>query len=620
MALAASPTAGSQGPRPAPLPPALPQPVDRPFPGTVTLDVDATDTVHGIFSAHEELPVRRGGDVVLLYPEWETASHAPTALAKALAGLVVKVDGRRVEWRRDPVDTHAFHVAVPTGARRLQVDLQYIPERPYLRRDLVEVFWHRLLVYPAGWFTRNIPVKASVKLPDGLHAFTSLDADANSNAEGAVRYRTVDLETLADAPVMAGRHWRRFDLAPGATVPVMLDVVAEAEADLAVGEPQLARLRAMVGQTSLLLGPPPFRHYDAIAILTDALPDGGVEHLEEGENDLPSDFFRDPASHLDDRDLIAHELVHAWNGRSRQPADLWTPTWNQPARGSLLWVYEGQTEFWGRVLAARSGLRSMQDTLDKLALDAAFVSSRRGRAWKSLADSANDPIHMAMRPKQWTDWTRRQDYYAEGVLLWLDVDARLRELTGGRRGLDDFARRFFQAERAGVISTYTFADVCRGLELLAPGDWAGFLERHLQTHSDADAMAGLERSGWRLVFRTTPSTTFRQLEDGGSDLTYSVGLTVDDEGRVGDVAWDGPAFRAGVAPGMRLLSVNGQPFTLASLQRAVAATARTPLVAEVADEQGRRAIHFAYDGGPRYPSLERIPGRPDLLNALLSPR
>lgn len=595
---------------------------DPPFRGMIDLAVDATDTDHAIIAAQETIPVQKAGDFVLLYPEWETASHAPTVPLAALTGLVVRIDGRRVEWRRDTFDPHVFHVPVPEGAARISLGFSYIADRASFRDAMLTVPWQRLLLYPAGWAVDAIPVQATLRLPADKTVFTALDRAA-PDQPGVLRFAPTTLDRLADAPVLAARISRRIDLAPGATRPVWLDVVADDPANLAITDDELAGLRIMVRQAAHVFGPPPFRHYDAFVVLDDAQGAGGTEHLEEGENSLPARYFLEPSAQLMNRDLIAHELIHAWNGRFRQPDDLYRPTYNQPVGGSLLWVYEGQTEFWARVLAARSGQRSRQDTLDRLALDAASVASRPGRAWKSLADSGNDAIYMAGRRVAWRDWQRREDYYSEGVLLWLDVDARLRELSRGRRALDDFAAPFFRVTRPdGKVSPYDFAEICRVLAEVAPDDWPAFLHRHLDTHDDGEAMAGLRRAGWRLIYTSEPTETFRQneAEGGGLDLTYSIGAVIDDDGRIATVAWDSPAFRAGLAPGLRIMAIAGAPYAREALRLAVAATPRQPLSMELAGGARRTTVTVAYRGGLRYPRIEPIPGQPDRLTPLLTPR
>ncbi|USI74654.1 peptidase M61 [Sphingomonas morindae] len=586
----------------------------------ISLAVDATDTDHAIFTVHETIPATPG-PLTLLYPQWEAASHAPTVPIQALAGLVATADGRRIAWRRDPRKVHAFHLAIPPGATSVTLDFQILSDADTLREAQVNVQWQRLLLYPAGSDVARIQVAARLTLPKGMHAYGALRR-AGEDA-GAIRFAPVALERLVDAPVWGAKVSRIIPLTPGAAQPITVALLADDPADLAPADAAAGPLRALIVQAGKIFGAPPFTRYDMLVSLTDRLGTGGVEHREEGENDLPANYLREPGKQLNSVDLIAHEYVHAWNGRYRIPADLLAPDYNTPVSDSLLWVYEGQTEFWGRVLAARAGLRDRQQTLDRLALDAALVATRKGRAWKSLADSVNDPVYMAGHHVDWRDWTRREDYYAEGVLLWLDVDARLRELTRGARGLDAFAADFFHVDAPGAPArAYDLEAVCAALARVAPADWHGFLARHLDSHETQDAMAGLARAGWRLVFTPEATDTFRQNEtdDGARDYSFSVGLKVDEGGRVRAVSWEGPAFLAGLAPGGRITRVDGLPYSAAALEHAVANTVTTPLDLVVDDGTRSRTVRLAYRGGARYPHLERIPDRADRLDALLTGR
>ena len=611
-------------PRPiaVPLPVPVPEPRDQAFRGTLHIRVDATDTAHGVFRVTETVPIQAPGEVVLLYPQWETTSHSPTASAVELAGLRMQIDGHDVDWQRDTFDVHAFHLKVPTDSRTLTLCFEYLSPRSSaeLRPQMVKVDWPRLLLYPAGWYTRDIAVTAQLQLPSGLHAFTALKPLQKQDGSGNLLvFAPETLDRLVDAPVYAGRYTRQLELAPSTQVPVHLDLLADTPDDLAISPDDLAELKALIVQTGKVFGPAPFQHYDVLVSLSDELsPGGGLEHLDEGENNLPANYFSVNSRQLNNRDLIAHEYVHAWNGRFRQPAALWSPNFNRPTNPSLLWVYEGQTEFWGRVLAARPGLRTPQETLDKLALDAALVANRSGREWKTLADSMLDALYMPGHSVTWRDWQRREDYYYEGVLLWLDVEARLRELSQNKVGIDDFASRFF-ATHGGVetVSTYSFQDVCDTLNALAPADWGSFLNQHLLTHSTADAIAGLARAGWRLRYSATPTETFLQdeAEVGVTNLDTSLGAQLRSDGSVRSVVWNGPAFRAGLSPFMRIVAVNGQPFAPAILLAAVAASVSTPLRLTLQDGNTHRDVAIPYAGPLRYPHLERIPGTLDRLTS-----
>lgn len=594
----------------------------RPFHGIMRLDVTATDIERQIFVIRQSIPVQRPGRMTLLYPQWEVGSHAPTATAAELAGLTIHAGGKRLAWRRDPGAPHAFHIDVPAGARSVDIAMQFLaPQRAaLLRADVVALPWHRLLLYPAGWPVHTIPVQATVDMPAGLSLAGAVDVVRQDG--GRIALRPMALDALVDAPAYAARHRRVIELSAADGKPVVLDIVARDPRDMQVPEAEIARMRALVVETAHVFGTAPFRRYHALAILNDDTAGGGIEHREQSENFLPSDYFTALDRQLPNRDLLAHEYVHAWNGRYRIPADLHATDYNTPVAGSLLWVYEGQTELWGRVLAARAGQRSVPHTLDRLAIDAALVGNRSARAWKTLRDSTNDPIYLAGPLATWRDWQRRQDYYFEGVMLWLDVEARLRELSAGRVGLDDFARRFFDTRRQPAPALYGMADVVRTLNGLVPYDWRGFLDRHLDTHDDADALAGLARSGWQLVYRDTPSESWRQEEeiDGKLNADYSIGLQVRGSGAVSSVVWESAAFKAGLAPGAKILAVNGQPFTPDALRRQIAQAATAPVALEVEAQGRRRTVTLDYRGTLRYPYLERIAGTPDYLTPLLAPR
>jgi predicted metalloprotease with PDZ domain len=624
--LVTSPVFGSAGPLASAPVPSVPEAIDRPYPGTIALDVDATDTRHKVYQVHESIPVTPGSVTTLLYPQWETASHGPTAMVNRLAGLLIRAAGKPLDWARDPYNPYAFQVRVPEDVSTLDLRFQFLsPATSHegalsMTPALINVQWQSMLLYPAGYYVRDIPFAATLKLPHGFTAFTALDA--RQSPDDGLRYAPVSLETLVDSPVYAGLHTRRIPLTTGVH-PVFLDLLADASPSLAIPDATIDRFTRTVEATERLFGTPPWPRYDMLVSLSDAFPGpGGVEHLASAENNLSADFFTNEQAHLLDRDLIWHELVHAWNGKRRIPAGLWTPDFNTPSDDSLLWVYEGQTQFWGEVTAARDGERSQQDTLDMWAFEAATMLARSGRVWKSLADSSLDPVFDAGHHVTWTDWQRREDYYLEGPLFWLDVDATLRQKSGGHRSLDDLAHRFFQGADPADSGTYSFADLCQTLDGIAHGDWATFLRQKLNSHDNSGLLDGLTKNGYALSFTDTPTAYFLQSEqdNGVTDLTFSIGLTVDAKGNVRSLAWEGPAFRAGVSIGTHIVDVDGKTFSAENLKAAVADSVHQPLRLSIDVDGEKSTIDIPYRGTLRYPHLKRLPGTVDGLAAVLAPK
>ncbi|MGN6520767.1 MAG: M61 family metallopeptidase [Dokdonella sp.] len=603
---------------------ATPERAPATFEGAIALDVDLTDRRRRIVAVRERIPVQHAGKTVLFYPQWDAASHAPSISAHRLAGLAISADGVPLAWRRDPARVHAFAIEVPAGAKELQAQFQYLA--PLGHEASATVFdgfiglsWNRVLVYPDGWPARQIPLQATITLPEGMTPATSLHGERDG---ATVRFAPVPLDRLIDAPVFASRHVQARSIAGGAA-PVRAQWIAADEAAIGRTAEFDRPLRTVVEEVQALFGPPPFDPYDFLFGLDDRLPGpGGIEHADSGEVFLPTDFLAQRDAAAPWIDVIPHEFIHAWNGLWRVPADMATATPNESATGTLLWIYEGQTEFWSRIIAARAGLRSAQQTLDALALDAAVVQSRAGRRWKSLADSSNDPLIQSGRA-DWRDWQRREDYYVEGVLFWLDIDARLRRCSDGAKGIDDFAAAFFSAanrEHGERYRGYTEGDVVAALGDVCVADWSAILHRKLDAHDDEGVLDGLAAHGWRLVFGDTPSAYFRLAEaaDGVLDLNWSIGLTITPSGQVKSVAWEGPAFAAGIVPGARVTTLDGAPFTPEALGQAIASRMRLRL--GITFDGGKFAADIDARMGHRYPRLDRIPGASDTLSTLLAKR
>ena len=616
-------------PQPAPPGPPIPPPVDQPYPGVIQLTADATDLPHALVSVHETIPVARPGPMVLLYPEWIPGNHSPTGPIDKLAGLTITAGGQRIAWRRDPVNVFAFHIDVPAGVTAIELGFQFLSAvshrdgRVMITPQMLNIEWNTVLLYPAGYFSRDIQVAASLKLPDGFSPATALETDAG--AAGVIAFKPTNLETLVVSPVIAGLYAKRFDLDPGGPGRVSLDVVADRPDLLNAKADQITAHQALVREAYKLFGPPHYSHYDFLLTLSDRLGDEGLEHLQSSEDSTDPKYFTDWDGQMADRDLLAHEYAHAWNGKFRRPADLWTPNFNVPMGDSLLWVYEGQTQYWGYVLATRAGLFTKQQGLDALAYVAAAYDLRRGRAWRPLQDTTNEPVMGQRSPVSWPTWQRTEDYYQEGLLIWLDVDTLIREKSGGRKSLDDFAKAFFGIDGgSGVIHTYDFNEVVAGLNAVVPNDWAGFLHQRLEGFAAEAPLDGVARGGYKLVFTDKPTDFFKKAEGEykRTILAYSLGLTIGKGGVLSDVLWDGPAFKAGLTVGTTIVAINGDAYDPDDLKDAITAAqgTTTPIQLLVEDNGQYRTVAIDYHGGLRYPRFERVAGAPARLDAILAPR
>jgi len=615
-------------PQPIAAAPALPAPKDVAYHGTLTLDVDATDLDRRIFNIRQTIPVSRAGPLTLMYAEWIMGNHAPRGPIYNYSGLKITTGGKPLPWRRDPGDVYAFHVDVPQGAKTINVEAQFLSaiepaQGPIMMtQEMMRLNWYIAALYPAGHYARKINFDVSLKLPQGWDYATALETSSNTN--GVVKFKTTNWETVIDSPLFAGKHMRKFDLDPGGRSRVTLNVMGD-EPGQVDPSPEIIQIhRNLVVQADKLYGARHFDHYDFLVSVSDNLATAGIEHQRSSDNGVRSGYFRNWDTGFVSKDLLAHEYNHSWNGKFRRPADLWTPSFNTPMRNSLLWVYEGQTQYYGNVLAARSGFVSKQQALDLIANNSAIYDMRTGRDWRPLADTTMDPVIAARRSLPWQNWQRSEDYYSEGQLIWMDIDTLIRERSNGKRSLDDFAKAFFGVNDGdwGTL-TYNRADVVATLNKVEPYDWESFFKQRVDDVAEKAPLDGLERGGYRLVYGDTPNMVWREGEvrSRGANLLYSIGLTTDAGGRIGLVQWNGPAWKAGLNTSLTITGVNGEAFSVDRLKAAVAATKNgAPVELLVRIGEAFKTVRLDYRGGHRYPRLERITGKPAYIDDILAPR
>lgn len=602
----------------------IPTAKDMAFPGTMTLQVDATDIDRAIFEVRQTIPVASSGPMVLLFPEWIPGSHAPRGEIEKLAGLVIKSDGKTIDWRRDATNVYAFHLDVPSGVRQLDVSFKFLSAterdqgRVVVTPEMMNLQWQSVSLYPAGWFTRRIPVSASVVWPAGWKAATALRPVGTSG--NTVRYQTVDYETLVDSPAFAGRHFSALDLGHNVT----LNIVADDAKYLTATPAQIEIHKKLVDQAVKLFGMIPYDRYDFLLALTDQLSSIGREHHRSSENAVNPEYFVDWNAGPGRRNLLAHEFSHTWMGKYRRPAGQMVPDFSTPLVNDLLWVYEGQDQFWGYVLGARSGLFTKQETLDALASIAANQDNRRARDWRDVEDTTRDPIISDRRPKGWVSYQRSEDYYNEGLLIWLDVDATLRARTRGAKGMQDFIRQFVAGPNGKWDARpFTFNDVVAILNDLSPYDWASFLNERINGKSPNAPLSGLTLGGYRLVYSSEPTGFFRDQEkrSGEMNLNYSLGMSVGKGGHVSGVIWDGPAFKAGLTTASEILGVNGRTYSDDALRDAVVSAEGGKDAIKLIIRSGRvvREVAVQWNGGLRYPRLDKIGVGESSLDILLAP-
>ncbi len=594
----------------------------------VRLSVDATEAPRKLFRATEIIPASPG-PLTLYYPEWIPGEHGPTGPIINLSGLKFTAAGKTLQWRRDPVDMYAFHIEVPQGASSVEVNLEFLAPTfaggfsggSSTTAHLAMVTWNWVLLYPPVANTDDITFDASLKLPPGWKFGTALRVAGERR--GVIDFAPVSLTNLVDSPVLSGEYFRVIPLKTGER-PVEMDIAADSPAALEASPRFINSMRNLVREAESLAGAEHYEHYNFLFTLSDRVAHFGLEHHQSNDSRVAERALVDDTAGRLALGVLPHEYFHSWNGKFRRPAGLATSDYQKPMQGELLWVYEGLTEYYGNVLAARSGIWTPEEYRDEMAEVAADLDHRPGRLWRPLIDTTVAAQLLYNAPGEWSAERRGVDFYDEGWMIWTDADTLIRQQTNGQRSLDDFVKRFHGAPSTGpMVKPYTFDDVVSTLNEVAPYDWRTFLNQRLWSTDFHAPLAGIERGGWRLTYDNVSSQHIQDLEGGRNfvEMGYSLGLRLNTNGLIADVIPGMPAFAAGLGPGMTVVAVGGKTYSPAVLRDAVAAAknSKAPIQLLVNNEGALINYSLDYHGGEQYPHLQRDNSRPDLLDQIIAP-
>ena len=597
--------------------------------GIVKLQVDASEAPRRLFHVHMNMPAKPG-PMTLLYPQWIPGEHGPTGPITDVVGIKIEGNGQPIPWQRDSVNMFAFHVTVPASVSALDITFDLIspPETGAfssggsVTSELAVLNWNQVLFYPQGASPEKLNYQATLKVPPTWRYGTALPIAKESGEE--IEFQPTPFGTVIDSPVSMGAHYRTIDLGTDGKISHYLHLAADSDRALEILPEDIAHYRSLVKETGALFGTRHYRDYHFLLTLSDHVANFGLEHHESSDDRIGERGLLDEDKRKVDADLLPHEFTHSWNGKFRRPAGLVTPDYSQPMKGDLLWVYEGLTQYLGEVLAARSGLYTPDEFRENLARSTAALDKKSGRTWRPLEDTAVAAQLLYFARGDYAGYRRSVDYYDEGTLIWLDADVTIRKLSNGAKSLNDFCRTFHGGPGgAPALKPYTFDDVVAGLNSVQPYDWAKFLHDRLQSTAPHAPLGGIENGGWKLVYDANRSAIFKDFEEEEkvADLSYSLGIVVREDGTIDDVAMGSAAYKAGVAPAVKLIAVDGRQFNPTLLRETVQKTAGGTKTIELLVKNGEyyQTKRVEYDGGEKYPRLVREEGTPDVLSEIIKP-
>jgi predicted metalloprotease with PDZ domain len=599
---------------------------------TLQIDVDARELSRRLLHADIQIPCQPG-TLSLWYPKWIPGCHGADGPLHNVGGFRVETaDGKPIPWKRDEVEIFCVHCDVPAGVNEVRAHVDYICNEPavlaagylsYGNSSVGVLNWNTCLVYPEGPTAEQTRVQLRLRLPAHWQFATALKP---TEAKEPITFQSVSLVELIDSPLIAGEHLRTTAL--DTTPKAFLHIASESPSALQLDRKVIGLYTRVVNEAHALFGKAHYPEFHFLITCSDDLGYLGLEHSASSLNGVRErDLLDDKRRRGWIANLIPHEYVHSWCGKYRRPAGMCTPNFHTPQKTRLLWVYEGLTEYLGEVLMVRSGLIAEPEYREMLAAELGTLMRQQGRTWRPLEDTAVASPILRASSANWNNLRRSQDYYPEGALVWLEVDAIIRDLSQGKHGLDDFCKKFLGQNHAKSgpepsVEPYDLPEIVHDLKQLADYDWDTFFARHIMATQHDLPLDVVGRCGYRLGYTTKPSGYLEYLQQSGQLLSArdSLGLTFHGDGRIADVAPGLPGDKAGLAPGMRVLGVNSKKFSRERLDDALSdSVARRKIEFLLLEGEQFRTVSVDYADGLRYLELVRNTERPDLLGDILKP-
>lgn len=516
-----------------------------------------------------ELKFDAAAGATLSLPSWLRGSYRIRDFAKHVSDFsVADAQGAPVSWQR--IDKRRLSINGSGGAVTVAYRVYAFDSsvrKAFLSTDR-GFFNPSSLCYRVDAAAQS-PVEVTVLAPDDegcadWKVATSLQA-VEIDARGFGRYRADDYEDLIDHPVELGCFERvDFDVngmphalvlaghGPVDTARVTQDLtrICAAEHALFDDSTPLDRYLFLTQVTAGGYGGLEHRYSTALVCSRDDLPSPG----ESGANERYRNFLG----------LCSHEYFHLWNVKRLVPQAFAESDLGDEAYTRDLWHYEGVTSYYDDLFLLRAGVVEAAEYLDLIARQATRVWRTPGRHRHSLAESSFEA---------WTKFYQSDEstpnltvsYYGKGAVMALGLDLRLRVLG---TSLDEAMKRLWHEFGAVNVPVpegglerviMALAHECGGDD----GDQAlrQYFERALRSTDDLPLAKDLAVFGVDAVLRVNKGAADRGgRSSGGKAEPNFIGLrskAVEGGLQVTGVVADGPAERADLAVGDRIVAIDG---------------------------------------------------------------
>jgi predicted metalloprotease with PDZ domain len=479
--------------------------------------------------------------IVLFMPSWTPGSYLLREYARHVEGLVAEPPARAIKvrknaWRIETGGAALACVRYRVYAGELTVRTSHV--------DSTHAFLVGAALFLGVEGREDLGARVEIATPPGWRAATSLPA-ARETSDGVLAFEAPDFDTLVDSPIELGTH--REQLFEAAGKPHRYSIWPEKAATDADTRRLVDDTRTILETEAKLFGG--LLPYDSYELLLHLSPRarGGLEHRASAALIAPPASFSTRDAYLDLLSLVAHEVLHAWNVKRIRPAELTPYRYGEECYTRLLWWFEGGTSYYDWRVLTLARLCTIDEYLDHLAAEIAYLDQTPGRLVHALEDASYDAWIKLYRPDE-NSPNSSVSYYRKGEVVCALLDLEVRSRSGGHSTLDAVLAHLWKEH--GAVGRPVDEDALQRIfETVAGVPLGDLFDAWIRSPGEIDYASTLAHVGLGVERSTRTEAPSCSL---GARLRSDGGRTVVAATTRGAAAW-----RAGVDPGDEIIAIAG---------------------------------------------------------------
>lgn len=342
-------------------------------------------------------------------------------------------------------------------------------------------------------------------------------------------------DLLVDSPIAIG-NFEVLDF-EAAGIPHSLALIGEGNFDTDIMVKDIQKIATVCTD---VFGEHPCEDYTIINFSTNSKY-GGLEHLSSTSLMYPRWSYYPPERYNRWRGLMCHEYFHLWNIKRIRPEPLGPFDYENENYTTSLWIAEGITSYYDDYLLRRSEIITEDQYLTILANNINTFENKPGKNVQSLTEASFDA---------WIKYYRADEnfnnsnisYYTKGAVVATLLDLEIRQLTKGKKSLDDVMHQVYKVYFKELDRGFSEAEFQKMAEEVAGADLNDFFQNYVHGTTPIDYQKYFDYLGLKISDANASSQKLslgiRTKDSNGrliinrikkGSCSYNGGLNVNDE-------------------------------------------------------------------------------------------